>query len=163
MGGPLITVPTALIQRYELAPAHSITSSARANSVGGTSMPRALAILWLITSSYFTLIDPTQQTTSLLDHRYSWLLKLMELGSRAKLVDQKIFDNPAVYRIQYDGNLSQRLLRPAAPTGTPGPGRTAGPSGTPLGGLMSVCVRGTINQGATSGATITPCAAELYL
>jgi hypothetical protein len=25
------------------------------------SRPRALAILWLITSSYFTLIDPTQQ------------------------------------------------------------------------------------------------------
>jgi hypothetical protein len=48
---------------------HSITSSARASSVGGTSIPRALAILWLITSSYFTLIDSTQQTTSLLDHR----------------------------------------------------------------------------------------------
>src|SRR5262249_56363810 len=47
---------------------HSITSSARASSVGGTSMPRALTILWLITSSYFTLIDPTPQTTSLLDH-----------------------------------------------------------------------------------------------
>src|SRR5262249_33066721 len=39
---------------------HSITSSARASNVGGTSRPRALAILWLITSSYFTLIDPTQ-------------------------------------------------------------------------------------------------------
>src|SRR5215510_11813870 len=48
---------------------HSITSSARASGVGGTSMPRALTILWLITSSYFTLIDPTPQTTSLLDHR----------------------------------------------------------------------------------------------
>src|SRR5262249_13800811 len=50
-------------------PHHSITSLARVNSDGGTSRPRALAILWLITSSYFTLIDPTQQTTSLLDHR----------------------------------------------------------------------------------------------
>jgi hypothetical protein len=31
---------------------HSITSSARASSVGGNSMPRALAILVLSTSSY---------------------------------------------------------------------------------------------------------------
>src|SRR5262249_7747102 len=31
---------------------HSITSSARASSVGGTSMPSALAVLRLITSSY---------------------------------------------------------------------------------------------------------------
>src|SRR5262249_35774583 len=37
----------------ELAPPdHSITSSARASSVGGTSRPRALAVLRLITSSY---------------------------------------------------------------------------------------------------------------
>src|SRR5262249_4032561 len=36
----------------ELAPVHSITSSARASSVGGTSMPRAFAVLRLITSSY---------------------------------------------------------------------------------------------------------------
>jgi hypothetical protein len=51
-------------QRDELAPAaHSITSSARTKSEGGTSRPRALTILWLITSSYFTLIDPTPQTT----------------------------------------------------------------------------------------------------
>src|SRR5207248_10082356 len=48
---------------------HSITSSARASSVGGTSRPSALAVLWLIISSYFTLIDPTQKTTSLLDYR----------------------------------------------------------------------------------------------
>src|SRR5262245_35859812 len=40
-------------QRDELAPPdHSITSSARASSVGGTSRPRALAVLRLITSSY---------------------------------------------------------------------------------------------------------------
>src|SRR5262249_40078788 len=32
---------------------YSITSSARASSVGGTSMPSALAVLRLITSSYF--------------------------------------------------------------------------------------------------------------
>src|SRR5258705_1782124 len=37
----------------DIAPAHSITSSARASSVGGTSMPSALAALRLITSSYF--------------------------------------------------------------------------------------------------------------
>src|SRR5262245_31799460 len=40
-------------QRDELAPPdHSITSSARASSVAGTSRPRALAVLRLITSSY---------------------------------------------------------------------------------------------------------------
>src|SRR5262249_7922106 len=41
-------------QRYEHAAAtHSITSSARASSVGGTSRPSALAVLRLMTSSYF--------------------------------------------------------------------------------------------------------------
>ena len=40
-------------QRDELAPPHSITSSARASSVGGTSRPSALAVLRLITSSIF--------------------------------------------------------------------------------------------------------------
>src|SRR5262249_34467439 len=39
-------------QRYELAALHSITSSARASSVGGTSRPSALAVLRLITNSY---------------------------------------------------------------------------------------------------------------
>ena len=39
-------------QRDELAPLHSITSSARASRVGGTSRPSALAVLRLITSSY---------------------------------------------------------------------------------------------------------------
>src|SRR5262249_44818610 len=36
----------------ELAPPHSITSSARASSEGGTSRPSALAVLRLMTSSY---------------------------------------------------------------------------------------------------------------
>src|SRR5262245_11247173 len=41
-------------QRDELAPPdHSITSSARATSVGGTWMPSAAAVLRLITSSNF--------------------------------------------------------------------------------------------------------------
>src|SRR5215469_2182191 len=41
-------------QRDELAALHhSITSSARARSVAGTSRPSALAVLRLITSSYF--------------------------------------------------------------------------------------------------------------
>src|SRR5262249_30692537 len=40
-------------QRDELAAFHSITSSARASSVGGTVRPSALAVLRLITSSYF--------------------------------------------------------------------------------------------------------------
>src|SRR5262249_22200283 len=39
-------------QRHELAPFHSITSSARASSVAGTSSPSVLAVLRLITSSY---------------------------------------------------------------------------------------------------------------
>src|SRR6516162_5200331 len=38
-------------QRDERAPPHSITSSARASSVGGTSRPSVLAVLRLITSS----------------------------------------------------------------------------------------------------------------
>ena len=40
-------------QHDELAPLHSITSSARASSVGGTSRPSAFAVLRLIASSYF--------------------------------------------------------------------------------------------------------------
>src|SRR5262249_55530059 len=40
-------------QRDEYAPLHSITSSARASSVGGTSRPSAFAVLRLITSSNF--------------------------------------------------------------------------------------------------------------
>src|SRR4029077_10808687 len=43
-------------QRDELAPPHSITSLARARSVGGTSRPSALAVLRLITSS--NLVGP---------------------------------------------------------------------------------------------------------
>src|SRR5262245_47108939 len=39
-------------KRHELAPLHSITSSARASRVGGTSRPRALAVLRLMASSY---------------------------------------------------------------------------------------------------------------
>src|SRR5262249_8272537 len=38
-------------QRDELAPLHSITSSARASSVAGTSRPRAFAVFRLIRSS----------------------------------------------------------------------------------------------------------------
>src|SRR5262249_47711078 len=39
-------------QRDECAPPHSITSSARASSVGGTSRPSVLAVLRLTTNSY---------------------------------------------------------------------------------------------------------------
>src|SRR5262249_21062542 len=39
-------------QRDELAPFHSITSSARASNEAGTSRPSAFAVLRLITSSY---------------------------------------------------------------------------------------------------------------
>src|SRR5262249_14450262 len=44
-------------QRDELAPFHSITSSARASSVGGTSRPMALAVGKLMTNS--NLVDCT--------------------------------------------------------------------------------------------------------
>src|SRR5262249_37649152 len=39
-------------QRDELAPVHSITSSARASTVAGRVRPSAFAVLRLITSSY---------------------------------------------------------------------------------------------------------------
>src|SRR6516165_8613384 len=39
-------------KRDELAPVHSITSSARASTVAGISRPSALAVFRLITSSY---------------------------------------------------------------------------------------------------------------
>src|SRR5262249_50650930 len=39
-------------QRDERSPPHSITSSARASSVGGISRPSALDVLRLMTSSY---------------------------------------------------------------------------------------------------------------
>src|SRR5262245_38270383 len=39
-------------QRDELAPLHSITSSARASKLSGTMRPSALAVLRLTTSSY---------------------------------------------------------------------------------------------------------------
>src|SRR5262245_10382481 len=42
----------AAVQRDELAPSHSITSSARASTVAGKSRPSAFAVLRLITSSY---------------------------------------------------------------------------------------------------------------
>src|SRR5262249_34375156 len=41
---------SAAEKRYERAPSHSITSSARASSVGGTSRPSALAVFRLMTS-----------------------------------------------------------------------------------------------------------------
>src|SRR5262249_41472719 len=43
---------TCGLDRCELALLHSITSSARASSVGGTVRPSALAVFRLITSSY---------------------------------------------------------------------------------------------------------------
>src|SRR5262249_26897636 len=57
-GGPLRVRPErprccAADQRDELAPLHSITSSARASSIGGISKPRRLAVLRLITNSNF--------------------------------------------------------------------------------------------------------------
>src|SRR5262245_4897196 len=44
--------PRTAEQCNELAPFHSITSSARASNVDGTSRPSALAVLRLMTSSY---------------------------------------------------------------------------------------------------------------
>src|SRR5262249_29762849 len=50
----------AAYERDELAPRRSITSSARASSVGGTSSPSALAVLRLITSSNFVGLPDRQ-------------------------------------------------------------------------------------------------------
>jgi hypothetical protein len=72
----------AVEQRYELAPsdvlAHSIMSSAWAETPGGTSRPSALAVLRLITSP--NLVDCTvrsagfsQPTETLREHRNSGL------------------------------------------------------------------------------------------
>src|SRR5437016_6226702 len=44
-------------ERYELAPSHSITSSASASSFAGTSRPSALAATTLMTSSYLVGIS----------------------------------------------------------------------------------------------------------
>src|SRR6516164_4948663 len=43
-------------QRNELAPFHSMTSSARASSVGGISRPSAFAVLSLITSANLVVV-----------------------------------------------------------------------------------------------------------
>src|SRR5215475_10804087 len=51
------TLPARRRQRDEIAPLHSITSSARASSVGGTSRPTVLAVWELMTSS--SLVDCT--------------------------------------------------------------------------------------------------------
>ena len=50
--GQSASLPTAQ-KRDELAPPHSITSSARARRVGGTSRLSAVAVLKFITNSYF--------------------------------------------------------------------------------------------------------------
>ena len=47
------TCTQAAVSRRSKVPFYSITSSARASSVGGTSRPSALAVLRLMTSSYF--------------------------------------------------------------------------------------------------------------
>ena len=47
------SLPPAAQKRDELAPLHSMTSSARARSVGGISRSSALAVLKFITNSYF--------------------------------------------------------------------------------------------------------------
>src|SRR5262249_14327211 len=80
---------------------HSITSSARASKVGGTSMPRALTILWLITSSYFTLIDPTRRKRH---HCYITASSSQEslatryLPNRAVAQDQGLQESEGVYQ-----------------------------------------------------------------
>jgi hypothetical protein len=48
----LPVIASTVGKRDELAALHSITSSARATSVGGNSRPSALAVLRLMTSSY---------------------------------------------------------------------------------------------------------------
>ena|SRR5439155_1384108 len=64
---------SAADQRDEVAPSnltdHSMTSSARASSVGGTSRPSALAVLRLMTSSYLVgAVNIVRRATMLVDH-----------------------------------------------------------------------------------------------
>ena len=48
-------------QRDELAPLHSITSSARASSDGGTSRPSAFAVLRLVTNRTSSIARPADR------------------------------------------------------------------------------------------------------
>jgi len=57
LDGPLLC-RRSLDLRNELAPSHSITSSARANNDGGTVRPSAFAVLRRITSSNFVGAQP---------------------------------------------------------------------------------------------------------
>ena len=50
LGSPILSLSASMDW---LGAPHSITSSARASTCGGMSRPRALAVLRLITSSYF--------------------------------------------------------------------------------------------------------------
>src|SRR5262249_27524976 len=52
-------------QRDEFAPVHSITSSARASSVGGISRPSAMAVFRLMTGSYFVGALQPKRSSSL--------------------------------------------------------------------------------------------------
>jgi len=54
-GVALMAIGRAAENCDELAPLHSITSSARASSVGGTPRPRALAVLRFMISSTFVI------------------------------------------------------------------------------------------------------------
>src|SRR5262249_21838637 len=77
-------------QRDELAPPHSITSSARASRVGGTSRPRAFAVLRLITSSYFVgtctgrsaAFSPLRMRSTYPGGRRYWSIQLAPYGTR---------------------------------------------------------------------------------
>ena len=79
---------TAAEQRDELAPSHSITSSARASSIGGTSKPSAFAVLRLITSSYLvgacTGRSAGFATSKDAIERSRWRLARSACGTRAK-------------------------------------------------------------------------------
>src|SRR5262249_42576257 len=74
--------PTSRVQVYDrVASCHSITSSARASSVGGTSMPSALAVLTLITSSNF--VDRWIGGGPLACPRWGWGRRQPRAGDRS--------------------------------------------------------------------------------
>jgi hypothetical protein len=57
------TIPLGDIAALQQTTPHSITSSARESSEGGTVRPRALAVLRLITNSYLTFCSIGRSTT----------------------------------------------------------------------------------------------------
>ena len=90
-------------KRDELAPPHSITSSARASSVGGTSRPSALAVLQ---------VDDQLELGRLQDRQVGWLLALEDAtGIDAGLANQVGIARSVAHQPAGFGILAQRVDR----------------------------------------------------